>query len=171
MGDLGFWEKPRQNRPKPQKCGLRPLLFAFFRTVLLETMLSHNLGFWERLPLHLGEPDILPAKTASALSRSRRCSPSRHLSHFFYFFFCGVFPAFSIWDSGRAIFARKKKPGISPRAMSCYLKWYVIIACKCALFVYIFLYVGRCLFKAWFWFWLLLVSFFFFLIRFHYRHF
>lgn len=108
LGDLGFWEKPRQNRPKPPKSGLRPLLFAFFRPVFLEIMLSHNLGFWERLHLHLGEPAFLPAKTASALSCSRRCSPSRPLSYFFYFFFCGVFPAFSIWDSGRVIFSRKK---------------------------------------------------------------
>ena len=113
---------------------------------------------------------------------------------FFYFFSLYIVTfAWETWDSGRnraktatnprkvvsalscwhflALLCPQKKPGLSPRAMSCYLKWYVIIACKCALFVYIFLYVGRCLFKAWFWFGLWLVSFFFFLIRFHYRHF
>ena len=171
MGDLGFWENPRQNRPKPPKSGLRPLLFAFFRPGLLEITLLRNLGFWERLPLHLGEPAFLPAKTAPALSRSRCCSPSRPLSHFFYFFFLRCLSCvfnLGFWESH---FCPQKKPGLSPRAMSCYLKWYVIVTRKCALFIYVFLYVGRCLFKAWFWFGLWLVSFFFFLIRFHYRHF
>ena len=89
LGDLGFWEKPRQNRPKPQKNGLFPHLLAFSHPVLPEIMLSHSLGFWERLHLHLGE----------------------------------------------TAFARKKKPGLSPRAMSCYLKWYVVVTRECALFV------------------------------------
>lgn len=62
LGGLGFWEKPRQNRPKPPKSCLFPLLLAFSRPALLEIMLSHNLGFWERLHLHLGEPAFLPAK-------------------------------------------------------------------------------------------------------------
>lgn len=108
LGDLGFWEKPRQNSPKPPKSGLRPLLFAFFRHVLLEIMLSHNLGFWERLTLHLGEHAILPAKTASAISRSCRCSLSRNLSHFFIFFSAVSFLRFQSGILGEHFLPAKK---------------------------------------------------------------
>lgn len=118
---------------------------------------------WENQPFCPQKPR--PPSPVRAAARHRAISRI-----FFIFFLRCLSCVFNLgfWENH---FCKQKKPGLSPRAMSCYLKWYVIVTRKCALFIYVLLYVCRCLFKAWFWFGLWLVSFFFFLIRFHYRHF